>query len=211
MSKTPKQSLLPTLDRFYLKEALLAYTARFSTTKQKAAQMLERKIMRWGFKAQKAGLPESAIYEIQENAKVHIPHLLLEMVSLGAINDLEFGRSKVRHSAGRKSRRLIVAKLSAKGIGSDLLEEAIEEGLGEAGSEKAEALEVEAALRLAKKRKIGPFQEEREEGEGMIDEYAEMQKFSKELGIFARAGFGREIAMRVLKMPLEEALPYFEE
>ncbi|QCE32448.1 hypothetical protein FAI41_02000 [Acetobacteraceae bacterium] len=209
MSKQPKRVFLPSLDRFYLKEAVLHYLARFSTTKQKTAQMLSRKIMRWGFKAEKAGMPESAILEIQESAKAHIPEIIEEMVSAGAIDDLEFGRSKVRYSAGKKSRRLIAAQLAAKGLSSDLLEDAMIEELGEAGEEKSRILELQAAIRLAKKRKIGPFQMQKTE-EADFDDMILMQKFSKEMGVFARAGFSAEMAGKVLKMDLERALAVLE-
>jgi regulatory protein len=78
---------------------------------------------------------------------------------------------------------MIAAKLMAKGIAPDQAREVVPEHQGG---------ELASALILARKRRIGPFRR------------AESDR-NRELGVLARAGFPRDVALRVLEMEAAEA------
>jgi len=110
-----------------------------------------------------------------------VPGIVARMVELGLLNDASFAESRARGLAlGGRSRRAISAKLMAKGISSEQARAVLPEG------------ELASALILARKRRIGPFRT------GEPDR-------NKELGVLARAGFPRDVALRALAMPPDEA------
>ena len=161
----------------------LGYLGRFAATEAHLLVVLERKIKRHlDPEAEETDL--SAWIEVaRQTAR--------DMVDLGIVNDRLFAEARVRslHTQG-KSRRAIVQKLAAKGVASDDIEAAFTEFAGEFGEGVSdEVLDLEAAVRLARRRRIGPFRR----GE-VVDE----RQMRREFGVMARAGFGYAVARRVL-------------
>ena len=78
------------------------------------------------------------------------------------------------------------AKLHEKGIASEYVDAALGDDPGE---------ELRAALRLLRRRKMGPW------SRAEVD--ADRKK--RELGVLGRAGFGYQVAQRAREMALDEA------
>jgi regulatory protein len=163
-----------------LREAALNYLARYATTEAGLRLVLLRRIDRW---VRQAGDREDA-GERAAAARATVPAIIARMVELGLLNDAAFAESRARGLAlSGRSRRAITARLIAKGINADQVRDALPE---EEGGELA------AALILTRKRRIGPFRK------------AEPDQ-NRELGVLARAGFSRDIALRALGMETDEA------
>ncbi|MBU0859936.1 MAG: RecX family transcriptional regulator, partial [Alphaproteobacteria bacterium] len=86
--------------------------------------------------------------------------------------------------------RAIQAKLSAKGLKREQIEEALAEHADDRPSSEVDLI---AALRLARRKKLGPFSTK------------DPVTPDKDLATLARAGFGYDIASRVIRMDKEPA------
>ncbi|MCT6854992.1 MAG: recombination regulator RecX [Bombella apis] len=188
--------LPPAPDYQKLREAALAHLARFATTRQSLRQMLQRRVKRWGIRALRAGMFAEDIAIKEQDCQPWIEQIIEDMQRLGAVDDAVFSRSKARYLArSGRSRRGVQAQLQAKGVERETIQQALDESLGEVGDEQARQAELTAALILARKRAIGPFQRpDRPEKERL-----------KLLAIFARNGFSHDIAEAALTMEREEA------
>ena len=137
----------PPLDEPSLGELALSYVGRFATTRAKLADYLKRKIRERGW-AGNADPPIAAIVE--------------RCVRNGFVDDAAFALSKAR-------------SLSARGYGASRLRQnlraaGVDEADGSAARELAGEEAVEAALRFARRRQIGPFA--REPGDRAVREKA---------------------------------------
>jgi regulatory protein len=170
----------PPPDAASLREAALNYLARYATTETGLRRVLQRRIDRWAHQASgRDGAAEHAAA-----AKASIPAIVARMVELGLVNDAEFAEARARGLAlSGRSRRMITTRLMAKGIAPDKAREVLPEHEGG---------ELASALILARKRRIGPFRK------------AEPDR-NREIGVFARAGFPRDVALQALAMEAEEA------
>lgn len=115
-----------------------------------------------------------------------------KFIDLGLLNDDQYARGMVTsYRRQGKSRKAIEMKLRSKGLRSELVLEHLET----IDAEHKYPVEAEfiAALKLAKKRRIGPFQGDKE------------VVFDKALGIFARAGFNYDMARKVMELSQEDA------
>jgi regulatory protein len=170
----------PPPDEASLREAALNYLARYATTEAGLRMVLQRRIDRWARLA--AGRDD--VSERAAAAKACIPAIIARMVELALVNDVAFAESRARGLAlSGRSRRMIAARLMAKGISPTQARDALPE---------QEGGELASALILARKRRIGPFRK------------AEADR-TRELGVLARAGFPRDVALRALAMEAEEA------
>ena len=170
----------PPPDETSLREAALNYLARYSTTEAGLRQVLHRRIDLWA--RQSAGRDD--VSERAAAAKATVPVIVARMVELGLLNDAAFAEIRARGLAlSGRSRRGIAARLMAKGIDPEQARAVLPEG---------EEAELASALILARKRRIGPFRK------GEPDR-------NKELGVLARAGFPRGIAVQALEMEPEAA------
>lgn len=133
----------------------------------------------------------------RETCAKMLDDLTVKFQELGLLNDEAYARGMVQSLRRRGlSGRMIRAKLSAKGLESEETEQALSRHAEELDTE--ENVELIAALRLAKRKRIGPYRREDSE----IEEAA----YNKALGAMARAGLGFDICKRVLDMDTEEAL-----
>jgi len=125
---------LSPLDEAKLDELALRYVGRFSTTRAKLRAYLQRKIRERGWAGQRAAGPEAIAQRFAE---------------LGYVDDAGFALAKSRALTGRGyGKRRVVEALRVAGI---------DEPDGEAARDHADAEAIDAALRFAERRRIGPF------------------------------------------------------
>jgi regulatory protein len=124
----------PPLDEDKLNELMLAYVARFATSRAKLVYYLSRKIRERGWAGGGAAPVEA---------------LVAKAARAGFVDDAAFALSKARSLTARGyGERRVGQALRAAGI--------VEED-GEAARDHARDDAVEAALHFAKRRRIGPF------------------------------------------------------
>ena len=110
-----------------------------------------------------------------------IEDILADFQRYGYLNDSRYAEIKIKDymSAG-KSVRYIKGKMREKGIDEEILSALLED---------QEYDEFEAALKLAKKKHIGPFRK---------DEEARFENRQKDMGTLVRAGFSYDVVQRVV-------------
>lgn len=165
----------------YLENAALHYLERFASSSRNLKRVMMRKIDRslahWG------GEREPCITQLDT--------VIAKLARLGYLDDTAYAEQKTRslHRQGKGS-RTIRATLAAKGIDAELAAAALD-SLAEDVTEPDFA----AAVKLARKRKLGPFRPA---------DRAEMR--NKDLAALARAGFDFSTARRVIEADSVEAL-----
>ena len=121
-----------------------------------------------------------------DSCVVMLEKMILRFAELGYLDDRQYARIKVSSLRQRGlSHRAIMAKLQNRGLSADQITEALNHYHDDSGIDRQKA-EMDAALKLAKKKKIGPY------ATGAYD-------MKKALGVFARAGFTFDIASKILK------------
>lgn len=152
--RTPPKAR-PPLDGGKLQELALRYVGRFATSRAKLRAYLARKVRERGW-----GDARQPDFEA----------LADRLCDLGYIDDAAYALSKSQSLAGRGyGKRRLEQKLRLDGIGEED---------GTAARELADAQAVDAALRFAKRRRIGPF------GTGSSDP----RDREKAIGALVRAG-----------------------
>lgn len=156
------------LDQARLEELALRYVWRFATTRAKLRSYLSRKVRERGWDG--PGEPE-------------LERIAERFADLGYVDDSAFAHARAGSLSARGygSRRIGQA-LSAAGVSGEDSREALE---------GAEAQALEAALRFAKRRRIGPF------GDGKREPAAR----EKALAAMIRAGHRFDIAKEVVDSP----------
>lgn len=180
MAKPPAKITPATIEN-----AALHYLERFATSSANLRRVLMRKVDRslahWG------GAREEAVAEVEA--------VLAKLSRLGYLDDAAYAQQKTRslHRRG-DSARTIRAKLAARGVSADDAAAA----LAELAEEVAEP-DLAAAVRLARRRRLGPFR--LRDRAGFRD---------KDLAALVRAGFSFDLARTVIDSPdaaaLEEGL-----
>ena len=166
-----------------LRQAALLHLSRYATTEAGLARVLADRMRRWAHAAQAEGREVEAELAAGLAAASSIA---ATMVSAGAVNDADYAAARARRLArGGSSRRAMAAHLAGKGIAGDDAQAAM------AGA----PAEAEAALALCRKRRIGPFARAAPDAALRL----------KWLGMLARAGFGRDVAVAALGTDADEA------
>lgn len=172
----------------YLHNSGLYYLQRFATSRAHFERVMMNKVRK------------SCAYHkdqsIDDCAKM-VKTVAERFEELGLLNDRLYTQGVVtsmRRSA--KSERAILAKLKQKGLPEDLIREMLDKIDMQDQSDRSQA-ELNAAIRLAKKRRIGPYSND--------TEAKKEDDYKRALGILARAGFGFDTAQKVLEMSLEDA------
>ena len=134
MASNTARRAIPPLDRRRLDELALRYVGRYATTRAKLRAYLARKLRERGWSEPEA--PDlDAISE--------------RFADLGYIDDAAFALTKSQALASRGfGKRRLLDKLRLAGVGED-------DSLP--ARQHADAQALEAALRFAKRRRIGPF------------------------------------------------------
>lgn len=127
----------PPLDAEKLNELMMAYVGKFATSRAKLGSYLARKVRERGWN----GPDEPVIEPLVEKA-----------ARLGFVDDAAFALSKARSLTARG--------YGARRVGQALHAAGIEENDGEAARDHAREEAVDAALRFARRRRIGPFASE---------------------------------------------------
>lgn len=164
--RKPGERRLPRpLDKAQLNELALAYLARFATSAAKLEAYLRRKLRERGWDGE-GEPPVGALVE--------------RCIAAGYVDDAVYARSKASSLRRRGyGARRVDQSLSAAGIAAELRED-VRGSLAE---------ERQAALALARKRRLGPF--------GPAP--AERQIREKQVAILLRAGHRLDIARRVVE------------
>lgn len=164
-----------------LEKAALAYLQRFATSTANFRQVMMRRV------ARSARLHGT---EPEEGAG-WVEALIARYEAAGLLDDKGYAEARVQTLRARGgSARAIRAKLAAKGVPAPLVERALaavaEDGPGRGGD-----ADLAAALAFARRRRLGPW---RVAG-------ARAARRARDLAALARAGFGYDLARRVIDAP----------
>lgn len=164
-----------------LETAGLHYLARYAASAEQVRRVLMRRVDR----AARAH-PDLD----REAAAGWIAALVERWRAAGLLDDATFAEAKVRSLRRRgASGRRIRDALAAKGVDRDTIDAAV------AGEEAPdEGAEIEAARRLARRRRIGPYRTAGDRAENRM----------RDLALLARAGFALDVAVRVVDGLAEE-------
>ena len=179
-----KKAIKPITAR-YLQNAATFYLERYPST----AEGLRRVLMRRVRKAEMAEAP------VIDNVKQAIDAIVATFVEAGVIDDKAFAQTKARslHRRGN-STRLTRQKLAFSGVDVDTIDKAMA-GLDQELDTDPRQREWQAAIALARRRRLGPFrQKEREEHR------------DRDLAAMARGGFDYQLARKVIEARDPDAL-----
>ena len=190
------QSVEAPPDRAQLRAAALSYLARYASTQAGLARVLDRRIDTWarkiGSRYEAGEQDRAAVAAAVVGAKAMVREVVATLTQAGAVSDAAFAeiRASSLRRAGR-SHRAVAAALAAKGVDPETVRAALDnEEVG------GDAAELTAAVRLARKRRIGPFH---------VGKPPHSPGHLRELAILARAGFAQPVARQALGMELAAA------
>jgi regulatory protein len=168
---------LPSLEA-RLRDAALAYLERYESSVQSVRRVLRRRIALW---ARKDGVA------VDPAADQAIEAVIAALCGAGAIDDSRYAQLKARSLFnGGRSGRAIGAYLAARGVSGPVIGEALEGRAEEADS--AEEPDLDAALRYARKRRLGRFRP--------AEDRARLR--DRDMAALGRAGFSWQIAKTVV-------------
>lgn len=173
----------------YLENAALYYLQRYATSAGNLRRVLLRKVDR---SCRFHETPPDEFYPL-------IDALILRYEQSGLLNDAVYaeGRAASLRRQG-KSRSAITGKLRTKGLAADVIETALETVDAERADTDMSA-DLAAALKLARKRKIGRFNPAPES-----DPLLRRKEQLREMGIMARGGFSFDIARQALDFSADD-------
>lgn len=179
----------PIPDAASLRAAALHYLARFAASSHALRRVLRNKVYRAA--QQNSDLDPGQIARLHEE----IDRIVADCLSRRYLDDAVFAAQQIRRArAGGKSIRFATAKLAQQGFASEQIAAAGAAVAAETATDAAEA-DLDAALRLARRRKLGPFG----------GREADRARTRRDVAILARAGFSPSIIRRVLRaLPGEE-------
>jgi regulatory protein len=181
MSRSPARLPAP-LGLGDLPEAAAAYLARYASSAENLRRVLVRKIRR------------SAVIHGFDSAPLiaEAERIVAHYVAIGVLDDRVYAEMQIRTLRRRgSSARAIAGRLASKGIAGDTIGDAI--GKGVAGDGSGAGDDRDAALRLARRRRLGPFRTG-DRGENRL----------RDLAILGRAGFDYATAASVIDAPADE-------
>jgi regulatory protein len=186
---SPKKFPIPTPQS--LANIALYYLARFAATEAGLRRVLENRLRR----AAMSHPDFAADHARQALLKQEIDKIIAAHRATGAVNDAAYADMKVGslRRSGR-SQRIITQKLKQKGVADSVIATALQP---DADQDAAE-LELQAALRLAKRRRLGPFRTT-----PTTDD-----RRRKDIAAMARAGFAFAVIKQVLGGEVEEDLGF---
>lgn len=171
-------------DLAWLERTALDRLARSDLSRRRLAERLEAKI---------AARPEAN----QDDLRDAVPALLDRLVAKGYVDDRRLAERLLEK--GRQagwSRQQIAGRLEGQGIDAHWLDEIERDRSAERsgaqagdGGGQAHAEEVEAAFRIARKKRIGPFCPDPEQRVALRQRH---------LGFLARRGFSEDVAYHVI-------------
>lgn len=157
----------PPLDQDALERLALRYVERFATTRAKLQSYMRRKLRERGWSGER---------------DADVDGIAGRMAELGYVDDSAFAMAKARSLSARGyGLRRVRLALTAAGV---------DEADGAQANEHAQAEAVEAAMRFARKRRIGPFASER----------TDPRERERALAAMIRAGHGFALAKAILDL-----------
>ena len=185
--KRPPKKITPT----YLHNSGIYYLERFVASKSHFKTVMARKAKR--------SCMHHKEQDYDECLKM-IDELADKFEEMGLLNDALYTTGMVTSLRRRGlSRNAIIQKMRIKGIEPQYTIAELEK-LDNAYHETEKNAEIAAALRLAKKKKMGPYKIEKK---GLTDD-DKAKELRRNMGRFARAGFSYEITKYVLDMSEDE-------
>lgn len=162
----------------YLQNAATFYLERYPSTAEGLRRILQRRVR----KAEMAEAP------VMDNVEQAIASIVAKFVDAGMINDQAFAQTKARalHRRGT-SAKLTRQKLRLAGVDTDTLDQAMA-GLDQELHTDPGEREWQAAVALARRRKLGPFRAEKDRKE----------RRDRDLAAMARAGFDYQLARKIV-------------
>jgi regulatory protein len=166
-----------------LEGAALFYLGRYAASEFSLRRVLENRLRR----AARLNPLFSQDEGLQERLRTAIDAIIERHKKSGALNDAAFAEMKTAgwRRAGR-SARAIRMRLGQRGVARGAIEQALDCSAEDGDAEEAE---FQAALALAKRRRLGPFRQKP----------ADADQGRKDLATLARAGFSLDVARRALK------------
>jgi regulatory protein len=166
-----------------LENAALHYLSRFASSSGNLRRVLMRKVART---ARASGGEDDGA----AGAKM-VDGIIARYLDSGLLNDRAYAAQTATSLARRGASRFAIAgKLAQKGVDAEIAAEAI------AALEEPGTSELAAACALVRRRRLGPYR-----APGKRAEFR-----AKDLASLARAGFGVDLARRVLTAPDIETL-----
>lgn len=180
----PKKFNIPTPQS--LANIALHYLARYAASEAGLRRVLDNRIRR----AALSHPDFAADHSRQQALRQEIETIIAKHRASGVLNDAAFAEMKVGslRRAGR-SRTMITQKLKQKGLSDAVIDQALQPE----DDQDANAVELRAALRLAKRRRLGPFRATP----------ADSDQQRKDIAALARAGFTFDIIKQVLGQEVE--------
>jgi regulatory protein len=167
MRRSTQRKPRPPLDAERLNEMALAYVGRFATTRARLRSYLERKIRERGW----------------DGAPADVGAIAERCAALGYVDDAAYALSKSRSMTGRGyGERRVEQSLRIAGV---------EEPDAIGAREHAHSEAVEAAVRFAERRRLGPFASEPPDRKGR----------ERALATMIRAGHGFSLARAIVDLP----------
>lgn len=162
----------------YLERVALWYLERYAASTASLRRVLERRVDR---SAKEHGTDPG-------EGRAAIRDLIERFERSGLLDDRRFAESRARslHERGT-SVRMIRSKLMAKGIAADLIDGAIETLSEDLGDDVGD-LNAAAAVRYARRRRLGVFR----------DPERRAERRERDLAAMARAGFDFDTARRIV-------------
>ncbi len=169
--KETKRKVLKKITKQRLKNIALYYLERFESSTENLRSVLQRRINDYVYQNKEYN-PEEALEWVEE--------ILGDFQRCGYLDDGRFAEMKIRdYLAAGKSETYIRAKMAVKGVDGAVVDMVLSEQAFDP---------YENAMRLAKKKKIGPYRPE-----------AERKDFyQKDMAVLARAGFDYDVSRRVM-------------
>jgi len=166
MSRSRSRRAVPPLNSERLHELALRYVAKYATTRSKLGGYLKRKIRERGWD----GADDPAVDELVDR-----------MAGSGLVDDATYALSKARSLSERG--------YGAGRVGQALRASGVDEEDGADARELASEQAADAAIRFARRKRIGPFASER----------VDPKKREKTLAAMIRAGHGFDVARRIIE------------
>lgn len=177
---------VPRLTAASLENAAVHYLERFSASTHNLRRVLNNRVLR----ARRRG------GEVPPDIDATIEMVIAKLARLKLVDDTAFAAQRslsLRRRGG--SARQIRGKLRMAGIDAEGIDQAVETADAEFADGGDGAGELRAALRLAERRRLGPYR---------LKERREYRE--RDLAALARAGFSLDTARRVIEAASAEAL-----
>jgi regulatory protein len=172
---------VPNVSREALETAAFAYLERYASSVETLRRVLMRRVER----AVRAGAIERA------EGKSRADDVVARLQARRLLDDTAYAEARARSlSRQGRSRAIIARRLAAKGVARATVESALD-GLAADGE-----TDLAAAVRYARRRRLGPFRAAAERAE----------RRERDLAALGRAGFSYEIASRVVDAETPGAL-----